>query len=135
MRKQRHHLGHFRRHVSAARHACACAGINIIGDTANAIGARFQPVQNRDHFRANSAGQQSQHITARHTVALRFRLGQKRGIKLRRVNFAALKARPGICVWVARIDAANEILRQAVCFFINIEGFKRAGGDNAAKIP
>ena len=51
------------------------------------------------------------------------------------VDVAALKLGPGIVVWIAGIDAANEVLRQAVVRLVSVEGVEGAGNDDAAEIP
>ena len=68
-------------------------------------------------------------------MAERRRFGTEQVIERIDIDLVRLELRPGVGFRVHRVDAANEVTREAVRRFEPIEGFKWARGQYAAYVP
>src|SRR3546814_4110740 len=66
-----------------------------------------------DHARPHLAGDQRQDVAAMHVLAERAGLGLEQRAEGKRIDLAALEARPGIGMGIGGIDLAQEVARQA----------------------
>src|SRR3546814_6096635 len=70
-----------------------------------------------------------------HVRAVRAGLCLEQRAEGKRIDLAALEARPGIGMGIGGVDLAQEVARQAAAVLIAAEGLERAGENHPAEIP
>ena len=117
MVEQRHHLGDIER-----ASAVAADGVRwqIVGDAAR-LEFRLDALQRLDHFRAQVAGEQRQHVLAADLGAERLRFRREQRIECVDADLGAFELGPGVVEMVGGVGAADDVVSEYMCENISDE--------------
>ena len=97
-------LGHHRGDLGPVRRLVV-APHDVVGQAGRLVAGGDDAVERRDHLRAHVAGQQREHVGARHLVAERLGLLGEDAVEALVVELGALQAGPRVEVGIGGVDA------------------------------